>query len=207
MIGSGPSLTQADVDRCRGEHVIVVNDAWTLAPWAEVLYGCDEKWWVHKYPHGFGGEKWSSDEAGHPTNRKSPAFKDLGLNIVQGHNGAGFSFVPGIVHYGSSSGFQAINLALQFGATQVFLLGFDNRADSNQRTHFFGNHPDPFSNPCKTQFANVIHSFRHAADLLPPDITIFNASRDTSIPSFPRVTLDELERLQALDDLRKTGND
>jgi hypothetical protein len=51
-IGNGPSLTQAQVDFTRGARdangrvrVIAINDAFKLAPWADVLYFCDDKWW------------------------------------------------------------------------------------------------------------------------------------------------------------------
>ena len=28
-------------------RVIAVNDAWRLAPWADILYACDGRWWRH----------------------------------------------------------------------------------------------------------------------------------------------------------------
>ncbi len=41
-IASGPSLTQSQVDYCRGKaRVAVVNNNWEKAPWADVLYGAD----------------------------------------------------------------------------------------------------------------------------------------------------------------------
>ena len=46
-IASGPSLTQADVDYVRGKaRVIVVNNGYLLAPWADVLYAADARWWM-----------------------------------------------------------------------------------------------------------------------------------------------------------------
>jgi hypothetical protein len=46
-IASGPSLTREDVDACRGAAgvVLAVNDTITYAPWADVLYACDRRWW------------------------------------------------------------------------------------------------------------------------------------------------------------------
>jgi head-tail adaptor len=46
VLGCGPSLTQADVDYCRGKaEVMAVNDAWRLAPWADWMYAADVSWW------------------------------------------------------------------------------------------------------------------------------------------------------------------
>ena len=45
-LGVGPSLTAAQVAALRGKtRSIAINDAWRLAPWADVLYACDGRWW------------------------------------------------------------------------------------------------------------------------------------------------------------------
>ena len=55
-IGGGPSLTQSQVAACKdrewGGHkvrVIAINDAYKMAPWADVLYFCDDKWWQWRH--------------------------------------------------------------------------------------------------------------------------------------------------------------
>jgi len=47
-LASGPSLTRADVAlvRAQGLPTIVVNTTYQMAPWADVLYACDAKWWA-----------------------------------------------------------------------------------------------------------------------------------------------------------------
>lgn len=51
----------------------------------------------------------------------------------------------GEIGWGSNGGFQAINLAVQFGATRIILVGFDMSIDKG--VHWHGKHPSPLSNP------------------------------------------------------------
>ena len=48
ILGGGFSLTQAQVDHCRGRcRVIAINRAFKLAPWSDWLYGCDsDRFWT-----------------------------------------------------------------------------------------------------------------------------------------------------------------
>jgi hypothetical protein len=46
IVGSGPSAAHARVEQAKGKaRVICINESWRLAPWADVLYGCDGIWW------------------------------------------------------------------------------------------------------------------------------------------------------------------
>src|SRR3954471_17375074 len=60
-VACGPSLTREDVEACRGRlPVLVVNDAYQLAPWADALYAADDHWWhAHRGAPSFQGEKYS----------------------------------------------------------------------------------------------------------------------------------------------------
>src|SRR6478735_2256963 len=62
-LGGGPSLTPEDVGACRGRAVVIaISDAYRLAPWADVLYSCDAKWWeYHRDAVEFPGLKFSLD--------------------------------------------------------------------------------------------------------------------------------------------------
>src|SRR3990167_7469077 len=100
LIGGGPSLTQSDVDYCRDKaKTIAVNDAYRLAPWADVLYACDRPWWDYHFPklNGFEGQKWTcSKEAG----------DKYRLNYVEYQVNPSISFKPGLIHSGQNSGFK-----------------------------------------------------------------------------------------------------
>ena len=45
MIGGGPSISLVDFELLRGERLVVTNNAYRLAPWADVLYFMDCAWY------------------------------------------------------------------------------------------------------------------------------------------------------------------
>jgi hypothetical protein len=187
VAATGPSLTPAVADRCRGHHTIAVNDAYRLLPFADVLYAGDADWWdVHDGVPGFAGERWSAHEA--LRNDKADLVDRYGLHLVAGpkHDAEGFSLDPARIHYGGNSGFQAINLAILFGATRILLVGFDMRTTTPR--HFFGDHPFPLHNVAK--YEHFHGAFVHAARLLPPHIEIVNCTPGSGLRCFPLVELD-----------------
>jgi hypothetical protein len=187
VAASGPSLTEEVAARLEGCNVIAVNDAYRLLPFAQMLYACDSAWWsVHNGCPGFKGEKWSSHGAAGRVrhNDKSAAAAKYGLKLVAGQDGVGFSFEPDVIHYGSNSGFQAVNLALLMGARRIILVGFDMHG-----THFFGRHPAGLRNT--TSHKNFIRAFERAAKLLPPEIEILNATPGSALRCYPMMDLND----------------
>lgn len=176
-VGTGPSLTQADVDACRGRaRVIVVNDAYRLAPWADLLYAADDKWWAwHKGAPGFAGLKYTIAPCRHAW---------PGLQVLRNSGQHGLESNPSGLRTGYNSGYQAINLAVHLGASRVLLLGYDMAGD-----HYFGSHPDrtrpPFA-PCLKAFATLPDPLRAAG------VEVVNCSRHTALTCFPRQPLREV---------------
>jgi hypothetical protein len=141
VVAPGPSLTSDVAERCRPYTCMAVKEAYRLLPHAEVLYGCDAKFWDRNDGcEDFKGEKWSSHGANGIDDKREVAVK-YGLRLVQGIGKHGFSLNPNAIHYGGSSGFQAINLAILFGATYIVLVGFDMRVRDGRR-YYFGDHPN-----------------------------------------------------------------
>ena len=184
-IGSGPSLTQADVDFCRGRaRVIAIKDVVYRAPWADVLYGAGDdngnRTWWHK--HGptlsFGGLRYCLD----------PQAKAWASVLGQGPE-RGLTDDRSKLALGGHSGYQAINLAIHLGATKIVLLGYDLQATGGQQ-HYFGehahreNHKLPFS---------LFHF--HFPSIMPAlearGVTVINASRETALDLFPRQSIEE----------------
>lgn len=198
----GPSLTGEVAHRCRMARlqdqwrVIVVQDAYRLMPWADALYGCDDRWWrIHQDCAGFKGEKWSTHER--IGNDKIKAADDYGLRLVKGAQGNEFSFDPEVIHYGHNSGFQTINLALLKGCRRIVLVGFDMRTVSG-RAHFFGNHPKGLHN--RTEYEGFLKHFDRGAKLLPKDVRIVNATPESALTCFKMM---DLEAALANDCLRR----
>ncbi len=176
---TGPSLTAAQLDRCRLDaRVIAVNNAYQLAPWADVLYACDQKWWHwHKGVPTFRGLKYS-------LNASYPDVKVL-KNVGQ----TGLSSNPSGLMTGHNSGYQAINLAVHLGAARILLLGYDM-----QGGHFFGKHPDKSAPP----FAACLKAFPTLVKPLAAlGIEIVNCTPGSALTCFPMRSLDEALEMAA----------
>ena len=189
IIATGPSLTPDDVidSFTLNRRTYVVNDAYLLAPWADVLYACDEQWWSHHEPHTRGFCRWTTTDA---------AAQKYGLNHIPGRgvetSGVHFDTSGHGIIYGSNSGFQALNLAYAQGVRDVVLLGFDMGHDPGQPKHFFGSHPSHMDNP--TPFGHCIKQFERAAPIIAAaGMKVVNATRRTRLTCFPRVALSECD--------------
>jgi hypothetical protein len=180
----GPSLSDA-APLCRGHPIVAVQDAHRLIPWADVLYGCESAWWrVHNGCPEFKGEKWSTHDRG--GNDKWRAAREFGLRLVEGSAGKGFSPNPALVHYGKNSGFQAVNMALLWGAARIVLVGFDMREVGGKR-HFFGDHPRPLRNT--SSYASFVAAFVEAVGHQKPTAEIVNATPRSHLMCFPAMSL------------------
>lgn len=188
-IASGPSLTEADVTYVRGKaKVAVVNDGYRLAPWADVLYACDRPWWdvhVNTVRETFTGRCYSHSR---------PSAEQYKLHHVSGKDGHGLCREANTVHYGANGGYQVVNLVYHFGARRILLLGYDMQPDPDdpERTHWFGQHPGNLERGAPGKFAKWVRGFRQLADDLAAEgIDVINCSRNTALPWFPRMTIEE----------------
>lgn len=186
-LATGPSLTADDVAFCRGKApVIAINDAYRLAPWANVLYAADAKWW--KWHHGvpsFTGLRYSLQKDAAAWN----------VTVLQDAGYDGLTADPRGLVKGCNSGYQAINLAIHLGASRVVLLGYDMGHAKGQPSHFFGEHPDKAHSPFGL-FLAKFETMRHPLRLL--GVEVINCSRETALTVFPRHTLTEVFACDAL---------
>jgi len=176
------------------DRTIAVNDAWRIAPWADVLYGADGPWWMHhRGVPRFAGEKWTQDKGPNSLSRpRGGCAADLyGLSVARSEaNGPGVSLDPGYIRQGANSGFQALNLAALFGAARIWLLGFDMQ-HTGGRKHFFGPHPGPLDRG--HSFKKWVAAFNTAApQLAAAGIEVINCTRETALACFPRVAIEDL---------------
>jgi hypothetical protein len=196
-IASGPSLTEFQIEVCKKAYsnnlitVIVINDNYKLAPWADHLYAADKDWWeLHidtVKETNFKGKLWIP-------NNKDIAIK-YGLNIIPCKVSLGLG-KNGILHCGKNSGYQAINLAYYLNAKTIFLIGFDMKISKNGKRHWFGDHPEPLRN--NSPYTKWIEHFEILSKhLAKENVKVINCSLDTAIPYFKRGTLEkEFENLQ-----------
>ena len=179
-LATGPSLTQADVDVCRGRaRVIAINDAYRLAPFADVLFAADGKWWKYHQP-AFSGLRYSlqQDAASH------------GATVLANTGYMGVEMDPRGLRTIKNSGGAAINLAVHLGASRVVLLGYD-MAYAGHRKHFFGDHPERLAGGAHPAlfvplFQTMVEPLRDAG------VSIVNCTRTTALTCFPQLPLEHV---------------
>lgn len=186
IVATGPSLTSADVDACRGRaRVIAIKDAVRLAPWADVLYGAGadaggDTWWKRYGPSlTFAGLRYCLDP-------KAAAW----ASVLTPGPAQGLTSDPGRLATGGNSGYSAINLAVHLGARRIVLLGYDLQATGGQ-DHFFGSHQHGHSKRSLPFGLFQYHFPSILAPLSDLGVSVVNASRDTALDLFPRMSITE----------------
>ncbi len=180
VLATGPSLCQADVDACRGRaRVIAIKDAIQLAPWVDVLYSCgsDIGLWWHKFGPGlswYHGLRYTLD----------PNAAEW-AQVLRNTGYVGLETDPSGLRTGKNSGYQSIGLARHLGAARIVLLGFD----AEGTTHFFGPHRDSMARPNLRDFAPLFETLVEPLTAL--GVEVLNASRQSQITAFQRVSLEE----------------
>ncbi len=185
-LATGPSLTAADVDACRGRaRLIAIKDAIRLAPDADVLYGAggdNARWWQKHGPtlQAFAGLRYAlHDDAA------------TWATVLRNTGPTGLERDPGGLKTGKNSGYQAINLAVHLGAARILLLGYDQYQAPNGPKYFFGNRPATDQN--RSPFVDFLPTFETlVAPLQALGVSVVNCSRETKLTCFPRRPLAEV---------------
>ena len=181
-IAGGPSLTAADVAAVQGRApCIVVNDGYRLAPWADVLYFCDSRWWewhrARPEYKAFAGIK--------VTMAENVAKAEPGVHWVKNGGGSGLAKKRDELATGSNGGYQAIGLAVHLGAKRIVLLGYDMRLGVKGEQHWFGKHPG-FELTAKNVEALASRFPEIVAPLKDRGIEVLNATPGSALDCFPR---------------------
>lgn len=202
IVGSGPSLTQADVTYARRfvDLTIAVNDSYLYAPDAEVLYAGDGQWWRwhqgcaqphvyqgRKFPAFTGAFKCSITSIGHAT------YPDLTF-FRQGPQ-MGLSDDPERLATGKNSVYASLNLAVHAGAHAAILLGVDMKPGKVFRDgawrdtdHFWGRHIQDAKPPyalCLQRFATLVKPLASIG------FTVTNCTPGSALTCFPQQALRE----------------
>jgi len=147
LLGTGPSVTpeQLELVNSSGLPVYCCNNAYQVCEPAALL-ACNPEWWAHYWPRDerlrtAAWRKWTWDK---------PTADQYGLDYIRGEWADGLSHDPAVIHYGHSSGYQLLGVALHAGVTEMVLVGYDLRYpggyDGHQRRpgsgrHYFGEYP------------------------------------------------------------------
>jgi len=197
-VGSGPSLTAADIVRCRlaGAKILAINNACLLcAPLPDAIYAPDAQWW------GWHPEALAAPCPKFAFQVEARIYPDLTILNRTGYDG--LERDPRGLRSGGHSGYAAINLAVHLGARTILLLGYDHGPADDGRHHFSGgDHPDgshiPFAEIEEGPVANTyIHRDVYDSLVVPLaelEIDVINVSRRSAITAFPVVPLPEVLR-------------
>jgi hypothetical protein len=98
---------------------------------------------------------------------------------------------PGEIGWGGNGGFQAMNLAAQIGPPRLMILvGFDMRLDHG--VHWHGPHRRGLNNPREANMARWRAAVNGAAKALAGlGITVVNASLESALTAYPKMTLQD----------------
>lgn len=177
LLATGPSQRQSDIDRIKGlGTVIAINNAVSMAPWADILYASDESWWREYRPDWFKGRKLTICRRG----------ADYGAEVIPFHNTTMRGFGRHVVRNGHNGGFHALNWALIHHPGPVCLLGFDFQHTGGHR-HCHADHPGPMGNVGALDLC-VRAMNRASVDTFGK--TVINCTRETALECFPRMSLE-----------------
>ncbi len=179
IVAAGPSLLRDDVELLRNlGPAIAINCAVFFTPWATTLFAADSVWWRYYAPK----VKWFKGE------RVSRTHKSVGIKIWRGKNWP---------RTGGNSGHMAIQYAVDKGAMNIVLLGFDQQKTEG-KAHFHTDHPRAAEDGQRTNMANAggIAAWprlmaKTALDLKARGVTVVNLSRQTALRCFPRMTVEQ----------------
>ena len=112
--------------------VLAIKESWRLCQ-PDAIYGCDRAWWhANLCLPDYCGIKIAYDPLLPQLSRR---YGDVHLIRIAMHDDEPI-FEPGLVGSGGNSAFQAVNLAVQFGARLVCLVGIDMHNRSG--LHWYG---------------------------------------------------------------------
>lgn len=186
IIASGPTAKNAPIHllRDRGVKFIAIKNNIELCPWADVVYDCDGVWFrnVGGLPDYKGLKLSYSDQAcSQFSDIRKISIKMIDKILVD---------EPGLVGSGKNSGFQSLNIEVQFGATRIILVGYDMHGRDG--VHWYGRNVGPgMNNPDDNNFSQWVRALDAAApDLHRLGVEVANVSPTSMLRGFPHTTIE-----------------
>lgn len=187
IVASGPSTKGANVSLLKGRmRVLAIKKNIEIVPFADVVYGCDGPWWrsVRGLPE-FKGLKLAYDTS---------VCDEFGLQRVTIPDVKSDELLfgtTGTVGAAGNSGFQALNLALQFGAKRILLVGFDMHGRSGE--HWYGrNNWNAANNPTPDNYRRWVRCFENAAPKISDmGAEVINAAAFSDLKRFKKMTIEQ----------------
>jgi len=178
-----PAVFSPYMKELHSRHIIGVNASFLLGNWIDFLFFGDYKFLV-RYQEALAASKTVKVSC----HRKTSIYKDIKYMPTDNNHLYGVSNRPGYVSWNHNSGAAAISLAVQLGATRIYLLGFDMNAYKGER-HWHKLYTRKSKRP---PFQRHLHGFfaiaREAREL---GVEIINVNPTSAIDTLPKKTLKE----------------
>ena len=185
LMASGPSLTEKVIETVRPHKdrfvIFGCNDVYKVVDYLDIHYACDTGWWDNWGEHFKATrpnlESWTQCKS---------SSKKFEINYINGVYKDGLSIKSNLIHYGSNSGFQQLNLAFLMGCSSFMLLGYNMQKVDNV-SHFFGDHPPQLKR--NSPYNKFVHSFTTIQK--PVKDRIINCTENSALTFLTYTDLDE----------------
>lgn len=175
VLASGPSMSLKLSQSLRRPslRVAVANSTFRLAPWADLLVAADADWWrANPDAREFQGLKVCADD--------SLLWPEV---LSLRHTGkVGFDDDKECIRSGGNTGYQAVHIAAQAGASRILLFGFDMRP---------GHWHDVDREADEAHYAEWCRRFATLAVALAGRVEVLNCTPGSALECFPMATIDE----------------
>ena len=115
------------------------------------------------------------------------------VRYIESIDEPGLSSLRARIHQGANSGYQAINLAVHFGAKRIILLGYDMKSGPGGELHHHPDHPTGMNNPDAGNYARWIKNFATMEpDLNRAGVEVINCTPGSALECFPRAHLEDV---------------
>lgn len=190
LIGGGPSLNDVDFSTCPRDKFFIIgtNKAYKLIM-PDVLLFMDKKFF-----------KWNFNELMHLSCKKITTAPDIvdgqqhsakvrqnwaqhGVEYYSKESPKGLNLSPHKLLCGNNSGHQALNLAIKYGARQIYLLGFDMKPSEDGNAQFHNEHKEKTN--VLTYAETMIPKFIEIAPIVKNlGVSVYNCNPDSALRCF-----------------------
>lgn len=187
IVAGGTSVTREMLDMIKGRNVVVINQSYQSAPWAPILFFADQRWWVRE-----SRERPNSLSAFRgliaTTSRQAKGKRLLRLRRIAPEEKVPSR--PDTVRLRRTGLLSAMDICYHRGASEIVLLGADNRDGDNGRAHHHEEYPWP--RPKNTWDVKVEDLRKGAKSFHDVGLPITNCSPITTLKFWPVKPLEEV---------------